>query len=351
MSEQFAPPVSKTRDSNLELFRIIVMLLIVAHHYVVNSEVSSLMRSDDITFRSIFFNIFGAWGKTGINCFVLITGYFMCLSKITLKKFLKLYLEIKFYQYLIWAIFFAFGLSTFSLKTIVGILPFTVIGTSFTNAYMAFFLFIPFMNNLIRNMNRKQHIVLVLLLVFIYTILAMAQMVTYNYLSWFVTLYFIASYIRFYNIPYQNSLCFWGWTTLVILCLDICSIFLPLLIHRAPSYYFISDSNHLGALLLSISSFMFFKNLKIGHSIIINSIGATTFGVFLIHTRGDEMRHWLWYSFLDNGSHYSYQYYWAYAIISVVGIFTVCSIIDRLRINILEKNVFALYDRFDKNRG
>lgn len=73
MSEQFAPPVSKTRDSNLELFRIIVMLLIVAHHYVVNSEVSSLMRNDDITCRSIFFNIFGAWGKTGINCFVLIS--------------------------------------------------------------------------------------------------------------------------------------------------------------------------------------------------------------------------------------------------------------------------------------
>lgn len=28
---------SKERNSNLELYRIIVMLLIVAHHYVVNS--------------------------------------------------------------------------------------------------------------------------------------------------------------------------------------------------------------------------------------------------------------------------------------------------------------------------
>ena len=27
----------KVRDSNLELFRIVTMLLIVAHHYVVNS--------------------------------------------------------------------------------------------------------------------------------------------------------------------------------------------------------------------------------------------------------------------------------------------------------------------------
>lgn len=31
----------KTRDSNLELYRIIVMLLIVAHHYVVNSGLTA----------------------------------------------------------------------------------------------------------------------------------------------------------------------------------------------------------------------------------------------------------------------------------------------------------------------
>ena len=51
---------SKQRESNLDLFRIVVMLLIVAHHYVVNSEVSHLMVSGDIDAHSVFFNIFGA---------------------------------------------------------------------------------------------------------------------------------------------------------------------------------------------------------------------------------------------------------------------------------------------------
>ena len=53
----------KPRESNLELFRIVVMLLIVAHHYVVNSEVFHLMKTGDIDAHSVFFNIFGAWGK------------------------------------------------------------------------------------------------------------------------------------------------------------------------------------------------------------------------------------------------------------------------------------------------
>lgn len=90
----------KQRASNLELFRIITMLLIIAHHYVVNSGLMEVIRgvgdNSGITAKSIFYLLFGAWGKTGINCFVLITGYFMCKSQITKKKFIKLLIQIYF---------------------------------------------------------------------------------------------------------------------------------------------------------------------------------------------------------------------------------------------------------------
>lgn len=76
------------RQSNIELFRIITMLLIVCHHYVVNSGLFPLIQSNPDSPQSVFLSLFGMWGKTGINCFVLISGYFMCQSKITLKKFL-----------------------------------------------------------------------------------------------------------------------------------------------------------------------------------------------------------------------------------------------------------------------
>ena len=82
----------KVRSSNLELYRVIVMLAIVAHHYVVNSGVLQLAYDAPMQANSLFALLFGAWGKAGINCFVLITGYFMCTSRITLKKFVKLLL-------------------------------------------------------------------------------------------------------------------------------------------------------------------------------------------------------------------------------------------------------------------
>lgn len=81
------------------------MLLIVAHHYVVNSGLMSELVKDPLSAKSIFFYIFGMWGKIGINCFVLITGYFMCKSQITMRKFLKLFLEVEFYNVIIFAIF------------------------------------------------------------------------------------------------------------------------------------------------------------------------------------------------------------------------------------------------------
>ena len=80
--------VGKTgeRDSNFELFRIVLMLLIVAHHYVVNSGISQLYDFNHITGNMIFLQLFGFAGKIGINFFVFITVYFMIKSQFKFRK-------------------------------------------------------------------------------------------------------------------------------------------------------------------------------------------------------------------------------------------------------------------------
>ena len=86
------------RQSNIELLRIVSMFLVVAHHYVVNSGVNELFDfSKPVSANTLFLQWWGMWGKTAINAFVLITGYFMCRSRLTIRKMLKLYLEVQFY--------------------------------------------------------------------------------------------------------------------------------------------------------------------------------------------------------------------------------------------------------------
>ena len=55
---------SSAHKSNLELYRIIVMILIIAHYYVVNSGVLELMYRLPLSTKIIYMFILGAWGKS-----------------------------------------------------------------------------------------------------------------------------------------------------------------------------------------------------------------------------------------------------------------------------------------------
>ena len=322
--------------------------MIVAHHYVVNSGLIDVMKESPTSPNSIFFYLFGMWGKTGINCFVMITGYFMCKSNITIRKFLKLVLEVIFYNIIIYLIFVSFGKSDFSFKeTFLCFLPIKSISDGFTSCFIAFYLAIPFLNILVRNMTKRQHQLLICFCLFVYTFIGTIPIfkLKMNYVSWFCVLYFIASYIRFYydtNINKTQKMR--GYSALFII-LSMISVLMLLYMNKYNVYFFVSDSNKILALLTAICSFMWFKDMKIEYSKWINTIASSMFGVLLIHANSDTMRHWLWKETLQNANHYGDNHYISYALISVVTVFIICIIIDQIRIHIIEKNTFKQIDK------
>lgn len=337
--------IKKERNSNLELFRVITMLLIVAHHYVVNSGLMQAMSENDLTTNSIFLYIFGMWGKTGINCFVLITGYFMCKSQATVKKFLKLLLEVWFYHVIIYSLFLVFNVVDFDPVLFVrSIVPISHVGDGFTTAFILFYLFIPFLNMLIQAMNKKQHLGLIILFLFIYSFWYMAPgfMVRYNYVTWFIILYFISSFIRLYPIEkFNGNTKLWVILTIFSVSISIISVFIFRYLNIFHPYYLVSDSNAFMAIITSVCAFMLFKDLKIKHSKFINMLGASTFGVLLIHANSDAMRQLLWVDTLENTTYFDNPYLWIHSIISVVGVFAICILIDQMRIRCLERPLFG----------
>lgn len=341
------------RDSNLELYRIIVMFMIVAHHYVVNSGLMDLMKEAPTSTNSIFFYLFGMWGKTGINCFVMITGYFMCKSNISFRKFLKLALQIIFYNFVIYSIFVIFGKTDFSVKeTILCFLPIKSIRTGFISCFMAFYLAIPFLNILVRNMTKRQHQLLICLCLFIYTFIGMIPIfkLKMNYVSWFCVLYFIASYIRLHMTERVINVKKIGRYAVLFILLSMISVLSLLYVssikgHLYKIYFFVSDSNKILALLTAVTTFMWFKNMKIKYSKWINTIASSMFGVLLIHANSDTMRHWLWKETLQNANHYGDNHYILYALISVLAVFIICIIIDQIRIHTIEKYTFKQIDK------
>ncbi len=349
--------VKKPRSSNLELYRILCMLMIVAHHFVANSGLVSLdgpLMSDYTSGKSIWLILFGAWGKTGINCFLLITGYFMCTSKITLRKFVKILAQVYFFRFIIFPIFYFFGYETLSAQRLVTlVMPFWGFKDGFVPCFIAFYLTIPFLTVLVQNLNQRQHELLLLLVLGLYTMFGSIPTfnISFNYITWFGIIFFIASYIRLYPNPLFERRRLWGWMTLLSLVLAMASILgLRLLFGEriGLGWNFVYDSNKFFAVAVAVCSFLWFKNMNIKYSKVINAFGAGTFGVLLIHSNSAATRTWLWVDTVDSVGHYYSMTTGGlvlYSIGVVLAIFIACNLIDQLRIATVEKWFFKWYDR------
>lgn len=57
------------RQSNFELLRIILMLLIIAHHYSINSGFSNVFDFDNISVNVLFVQFISFGGKVEVNGF------------------------------------------------------------------------------------------------------------------------------------------------------------------------------------------------------------------------------------------------------------------------------------------
>ena len=340
---------NKKRKSNLELMRIIMMIVIIIHHYVVNSGITELYDFSEITPNMIFLQCMGFAGKAMINCFILITGYFMIKKKITLKKIVKLYLEMKFYQIVIFVILSLLGIEEFGLKRLIKAL-FSVIynvNIYFSETFFIMYLLIPFINILIYKLNKEKFSTLLCILLFYFTIISTFSIThdTFNEITWYIVVYMIGAYIRLYPNRYDRNKQFWLIASILCILCCIGSILSIDLINNKlnttfNAYFFIANAHKLLAVITSICLFMLFRNIDIKYNKFINDIASTTFGVLLIHANSDAMRKFIWQILFNVKEQYYSQYLYIHLILTVCITYVVCVCIDLLRIKFIEKPFF-----------
>lgn len=341
----------KVRDSNIELYRIVLMLIIVAHHYVVNSGLLEMFDYKHASGNQVFLELFGWGGKTGINCFILITGYFMCLQQFTWRKFLKLYLEVKFYKIAIFIILCATGVQAFSVVGAYKVI-FNValsLGRNFVSSFIALFFLIPFINKMIHAMTQKQHGGLLIVLFVIYTIVGtFTPNKFYEYIGWYSTVYLIGAYIRLYGMPSRLD-GHYGRNALLLLALSLASVLAIGYINSKRGhfdiYYFVSDSNKILAIATAIALFNYFAHLKMRPSKFINVTATATLGVLLIHGNSEAMRHLLWFDTFKNTTFFDSPWLPLHAIGTVLIIYFTCVAIDLFRQKFIEKPFFNWLDK------
>ena len=348
------------RKSNIEMLRIVGMLLIISHHYVVNSGIMESITLQSHPLKYTFLTAFGMWGKTGINIFILISGYFMCTSTLTIKRYCKVAFEWIFYNYVIYFIMLDAGYETVSPLRIFQLIfsPFTYANGSgcFTASFLMFYLCIPFMNLFIRNVTGGQYKKFILMLFFLFTVLStfFHNTLIFGEVFWFIAVYFIGGYLRLY--PPKWSMSFGQSLRLLLLSMLACYMsvigcaFLQLRFQlNLPLTFFVLDANKLGAVLVGVFLFTTFRNLNIAYSGVINLVAKTTFGILMIHANSDAWRTFMWRDLLhvDTSASLPALPLIIRSIVIVGGIFICCSLIDMVRIFLIERPVFDHFDRIE----
>ncbi len=347
MTEQNKKPV-KMRSSNIELYRIFVMLLIILHHYLVNSDLFLTAMGDPDSGASWIAFVIGAYGKMGINCFVLITGYYMCRKKISLRKYLLLLFEVWFYSILLMIIDQIFGLETINLDAVVYYMFLTQARSiQFVASFLLFYPLIPFLNILIRNLDFARHTILISLLLFIFTIRANIPdyVVSLNYVFWFCVIYLIGAYLNIYNDRFASFTGDWRKMLAVVLALFVVSVFavkqgmmLTAVSKEDLVMFNMMDSNKVIPVLLAVVLFLFFKSIRVPDSRFINLLGKATFGILILHTSFGSL---IWNT-LRPDQWYGSAFIILHALACALGVFAACAVVDIIRIYLFEKPLFRL---------
>lgn len=340
----------KERKSNLELLRIFSMILIILYHYLLYSGFEF---GRDITVNKLITQIICFGGKVGVNCFVLISGYFLIDSKFKWKKVFKIIIESFTYSMIILLIAYIFKFDNLNAKNIIkSIFPTTFSMYWFISVYIVLYVLSPYINKLFDILSKKEVIKLIGILVFI-SIASITPVFIYvikkvSSILWFITLYLIGAYIKRYPNKYFNdkriSLCMilisYLLIVLSIVILDFFALLYPVVEGKEMYYVWM---NSIFVLVNSVSLFLFFKELDIKCNKCINSIASTMFGVYIMHDNV-FMRRFIWRKVVCGFAYQDSAFLIVNAFIGLLGVLIVGIVIDFIRQIFIEKYQMKLLD-------
>lgn len=280
--------VNKKRKSNIELLRIIAMLLIVSYHVILHLDIntSTIANNSNI----ILINILMFNGKFGVNLFMLISGYFLINAKFKLKNLLKLFLNTSICTIVILTSLFFLKVPIGIIDCVKNIFPVFFNVYWFITTYFIIYLLINYINYFLQKLPQKKYFILLIILGVVLSVLPSLfhiTMINENNFVWLVYLYFIGAYIKLY-IPIKNKSIKYIFIGVFIYTLGILSAFVfqylgtKYSIFLEQQFYF---AKQFSVFLLMASIFIFFGflGINIKTSSKINSIASCMIGVYLIH--------------------------------------------------------------------
>lgn len=322
---------TKERSSNFELLRIVLILMVIVLHYF-NVEMGGVLKwVEKNTFNYYLAHFIESLCIIAVNVFIIIIGYFSYKkTNIKINKAINLYALSVFYGIIISGIVILITKTDINLS-IIKSLATTIFSRWFVVIYCILYLLIPYINKFINALTQKQfEILLIINLIFFYlgyTFFTTTTMADGGYgIINFVNLYMIGAYIKLYKDNYVPK-------KLSILVYFVCTLLTTIysfFTGRAWAYASIIN------LISSVALFEFFKSIKMKNNKFINKLSTYTFTTYIIHENAFIAT--ILYRNLFNTDKYGNSSYMILnLIITTIGIYAICVIIEFVRRLLLKK--------------
>ena len=356
----------KAREANMELLRIVAMLMVITLHCVGRGLLLSNSVISNVNLLLIQF--LDSFSLTANSLFILLTGYYYIGKKFNLRKILSLWGKTLFYCILIFTIYSILNLKTNFLNSF-----FPVFSGAywFITSYIALYFIMPFLNIAINKFSQKQCKFLIIFLVILMGVIRIifnpADLFNSTFMH-MIVIYIIGAYIKKYVKIEPNKQYFIKYV-LVAIIFTVAITILDVLVHIIPktldvwiiianilSYF----RNFINIILvyMAILLFMKFKTINIKSnklSKLILYISPSVFSIYIIHDNV-HLRDMIWqkFSFINLANSWLMI---PYIILAILIVFTVCLAIDLIRrgiytglkkIKIINKGIQKINEQIDK---
>lgn len=293
-----SPDRHSNRNSNIELLRIISMILIVAYH----ATRIECIKSGESLVASITGIVFGSWGILGVDLFVIISSWYLIGRDFSCKRVLSVVFQTSIYivlSSLLSCIIIVTETHSFS-KAIKALLlhiqdsffePLWCRHFWFVTAYVFLLVLTPFLNMIILKMSKKTFRLLLIIGAFVpffsqfngYTNIV-SDVMTFSYI------FLLIGYIKQYGIKNIERYCKFKFIVLIIGAI-ICGRLLLLIsnlidpINLVLLHSIAAVGRH-SMIMLFAALLVFFRVIKKEPktSMVVNRIARYTFGVYLFHS-------------------------------------------------------------------
>ena len=339
--------VETKREWNVDGLRVLSMLMVVCLHFFSHGGLSDALTP---SVNWVAGNLLLAACFVAVNCFVIISGYYLCTAEFKLKKLANLWVQALVYS-VGCCVIVSVMTGSFLLKELVksGMVV-TLEQYWFVTAYLLLYCVFPFLNRAIRSMDRKLHLLFCIVLLGLFSVAHNIVYINdfggvnggYSFL-WFCVLYVVAAYVRLYvpkdRFGWKKPLCCYLACVVITAGERIAAYYItPYIFGRVVLTSLFYPYNSIPLVLASFSLFQFFRAIDIHNKVvstIIRAVSPLTFGVYLIH-ENRFVRPLLW-GFLEPARFAGSPLMIPIVIACTITIFLVCCVIEWLRRLLFQK--------------